>query len=46
MTSLFGSTDNEDDIEPVTRSPFVLTGLPPEVLDRIYANEFFINFFS
>ena len=31
MTSLFGSTDDENDNEQVPRSPFVLTGLPPEV---------------
>ncbi|CAF3272896.1 unnamed protein product [Rotaria socialis] len=32
VTSLFGSTDDEDedDNEQVPRSPFVLTGLPPE----------------
>ncbi|CAF3408253.1 unnamed protein product [Rotaria sp. Silwood1] len=31
MTSLFGPTDDdEDDNEQVPRSPFVLTGLPPE----------------
>ena len=31
VTSLFGATDDEDDNEQVPRSPFVLTGLPPEV---------------
>ena len=33
VTSLFGPSDDEDDDdqEQVPRSPFVLTGLPPEV---------------
>ena len=34
MTSLFGPSDDDDDdddLEQVPRSPFILTGLPPEV---------------
>jgi hypothetical protein len=31
VTSLFGTADDEDDNEQVPRSPFILTGLPPEV---------------
>lgn len=35
VTSLFGPSDDDDDDdnehEQVSRSPFVLTGLPPEV---------------
>ncbi|CAF4977968.1 unnamed protein product [Rotaria sp. Silwood1] len=30
VTSLFGPSDDEDDNEQVSRSPFILTGLPPE----------------
>ncbi|CAF3036359.1 unnamed protein product [Rotaria sp. Silwood2] len=30
VTSLFGPSDDEDDNEQVPRSPFILTGLPPE----------------
>ncbi|CAF1106639.1 unnamed protein product [Rotaria sordida] len=30
VTSLFGTTDDDDDNEEVPRSPFILTGLPPE----------------
>jgi len=30
IISLFGSTDEEDEVEEVPCSPFVLTGLPPE----------------
>jgi hypothetical protein len=31
MASLFGPADDEDDDDQVPRSPFILTGLPPEV---------------
>ena len=34
VTSLFGPSDDDDDDdehEQVSRSPFILTGLPPEV---------------